>query len=183
VPRRPRPSLFHPVNRPPRRRQSLSLSPNAPHMHGAHIERRSQPAAMTCVGVHGHSKSRRKKATRKDQRKGAEMAGGTQRLPASASASLRAFAGLYAYDASALYRHVGWALIPKTKRSLESISLAFYCCSSIEALLACPYPLGATPLHVCIPLHPYVVHPCRSNQLGHTIYTERAHGCSYCNEV
>jgi hypothetical protein len=71
LPRRPRPSLFHPVNRlggGPPCRQSLSLSlrihvcfPERP-IHGAHIERRRQPAAMTCVGVHGHSKPHAEKS-------------------------------------------------------------------------------------------------------------------------
>jgi hypothetical protein len=116
LPRRPRPSLFHPVNRlgggpPPVVSPSLSLRihvcfPERP-IHGARIERRRQPAAMTCVGVHGHSKPHAEKSYKEGSTERRRDDGRHPKLPASASTSLRAFAVLHAYDASALYRHVG----------------------------------------------------------------------------
>lgn len=71
------------------------------------------------------------------------------------------------------------ALIPRPKLAqLKSISLAFYCCSApvpqptghrppqaacsssgVQALLVCPYSLGATLLHLCTPMHS--MHECR----------------------
>jgi hypothetical protein len=94
---------------------------------------------------------------RKDQRKGAEMAGDIQSwrfcfcfcfcFCISCSVPLQACM----HDASALCRHMGWVLISKPKRSLESISLAFYCSSAPVQTAASsrPYLLVHNRLDLC----------------------------------
>jgi hypothetical protein len=98
-------------------------------------------------------------------------------LISASAAGVPLQAGLHA-SACMLHRLCA-VMCPGPRRSfrdqraqLKSISLAFYCCSPaapgragrrpraarssvvvVEALLACPYPLGATPLHVCAPIH------------------------------
>jgi hypothetical protein len=155
---------------PPRQSISILLSvrihvcfPGSAHT--PHAQARASRGGGNRLQQQCHDLCRRARAvSQAAPRKGARKEGSTERrqdgrrhqkLAASASVSASAACSVplqaCMHDASALCRHMGWVLISKPKRSLESISLAFYCSSAPvqTAGSSRPYLLVHTCLDLC----------------------------------
>lgn len=159
--------------------ESMSVSRSAHSWRGHRCPEREKSSALllllsacasvmtTCVGVGNGTEGRIK---RKGRRKMA--AGDIHAKPAGAASAAdgrRAFAGLHACCIGFVPSCARSALIPRpdgrsaAQKHQPGVLLLQRAgaragrrkphASSVQALLACPYPFGATLLHVCTPIH------------------------------